>query len=136
MIKKNFLLLVGLLLLVVGTTSADPFELSGPGIQNFEHRLEGGEIIQPGGVIRVSISNNQPGYQRFFLYIAGKNAQGNEVMLWGTFVGGTNCRPGTSCVFDVPNIPQLGTPATELGVTGFFGTGASRAAVDHVTFNP
>ena len=136
MFRRFFVILVGLLFLLGGTTSADSFEVSGSGIQNFDHELTGGEIVQPGGVIRVTISNNRPGYQRFFLYIAGEDEQGNEIMLWGTFVGGTNCRPGTSCVFDVPNIPQLGMPATELGVTGFFGTSSSRASVDHVTFNP
>jgi hypothetical protein len=45
-------------LLAGGTKSADPFELSGSGKQNFEHRLEGNEIMRPGAVIRVSISNN------------------------------------------------------------------------------
>lgn len=137
MIKKNFLLFACLMIFVGGTTSADPFELTGPGIQIYEDELTGDEIVRPGGVIRVFITNNRPGYQRFFLYIATEDAQGNEILLWGSYVAGTNCRPGTSCAIDVPNIPpQLGLSATELAVVGFFGTSASVAAIDHVTFNP
>jgi hypothetical protein len=139
MIKKNLrnlLFLVGLVLVVGGTPSADSFELNGPGTVTFEDELEGDEVVLPGGVITVTISNNRPGYQRFFIYLEGDDEEGNEVLLWGTFVGGDNCRPGSSCVFDVPNIPQLGIPAEYLGVTGFFGGNGARATVDHVTSNP
>lgn len=139
MIKKsliNFLLVVGLTLMIGGTSSADPFELSGSGNVTHVDKLEGGEMVQPGGVITVTISNNEPGYQRFFIELRGDDANGNLVMLWGTFVGGDNCRPGTSCVFDVPNVPQLGITAKYLVVTGFFGGNGARATVDHVTSNP
>jgi hypothetical protein len=137
MIKKSFLLLVGLLLLVPGgTSSADTFELSGPGIQVYGHDLEGDEQVQPGGVITVTISNNRPGYQRFLIYLTGKDENGNEVRLWGNFVGGTNCRPGSSCVFDLANFVTIGITAEELYVEGYFGQNGSRATVDHVTSNP
>jgi hypothetical protein len=136
MFKKNFLLSVGLLMLVGSATTADPFELNGPGNQIYEDELVGDEQVKPGGVITATISNNWPGYQRFFIYIAGPDANGNEVLLWGTFIGGTNCRPGTTCVFDVPNVPQLGITADELALVGYFGRNGSRASVTHVTNNP
>lgn len=132
---KNFLFLLVLVLAAGGTTSADSFELVGPGNQSFEDKLVGDEQVRPGGVITVTISNNQPGYQRFFIYIADKDADGNEILIWGTAVGGDNCRPGTSCVFDVPNITTLGLTATELGIDGYAGQAGSRATVNHVTVN-
>jgi len=137
MIKKslNLLFLVVLVLAAGGTTSADSFELVGPGTQVGEHHLEGDEQVGPGGVITVTISNNRPGYQRMFIYITGEDEDGNEVLIWGTAVGGDNCRPGTSCVFDVPNITTLGLTADELYVEGYAGQAGSRATVDHVTVN-
>lgn len=57
MFKKNFLLSVGLLLLVGSATTADPFELNGPGNQIYEDELVGDEQVKPGGVITATISN-------------------------------------------------------------------------------
>ncbi len=134
---KNFVFLVVLVLAMGGTPSAESFELVGAGTRTFEAELEGGEIVQPGGVISITITNNSSGYQRFFLFLESEeDADGNSVLLWGTFVGGTNCRPGTTCTFDVPNVPQLGIPAEYVGVTGFFGGAGARASVTTVTSNP
>lgn len=134
---KSFLSLVAVLLVVASTPlAAGRFEISGPGTQVGEQDLEGNDQVKPGGVITVTISNNRPGYQRMFIYITGDDGNGNDVMLWGTAVGGDNCRPGTSCVFDVPNVPQHGLTADELYVEGYFGQAGSRAVVEHYTVNP
>jgi hypothetical protein len=133
---QNVCWVVVLTLVVAGASPAHTFELRGSGTQLYEEHLTGNNIVQPGGVITVTISNNQPGYQRFWIYIAGEDADGEEVLLWGTFVGGDNCRPGSSCVFDIPNVPQPQIPANEVAVMGFFGGIGARATVTHVTHNP
>jgi hypothetical protein len=151
MIKKKLLFLVVLLLVMADVSpSAGAFdqddqatldrglriELKGPGTQELEQELEGDNQIRPGGVMTVTIQNNHQGYQYFFLHISMRDEQENELVIWGALVGGEKCKPGSSCVVEVPNSVFLGITANELGISGIGGQDGSRASVKLVTTNP
>jgi hypothetical protein len=151
MIKKKLLFLVALLLVMAEVRpSASAFEqddqattdrglrieLNGPGTQEHEQDLEGDNQVRPGGVITVTIQNNRQGYQFFFLHISSRDEQNNELVIWGALVGGEKCKPGSSCVVEVPNSVFLGITANELGISAIGGQDGSRASVKLVTTNP
>jgi hypothetical protein len=123
--KARIISALAMIVLLAGVVSAQAHDttVTGRRVQVDEHVVE----LGLNGAVKVGIVNQ--GFDAFLAYIAGPDADGQEIILDAAYRKGSDCA-GAGCVFFLTN-PSSSVTATELTVYAAKLRGTGTAFIRH-----